>query len=265
MKVLDTPLRPLAGRTLREAIIVGGGLGACAYELRSGSPNPWHLGVFAVGTAMFALRFFAARVVAIGVLLSAIAAHLANLRHTLGWYEPELFWGVYPMAAGVLLLLSRDLANRFDFAESGPGWRLNRWRALPRSHWRASVLLGWLLGILGHFLLRAWQPAGEAAPVWALIAILVCIGGIFLLFTGRSIVFVITAALGVAVAALVIPQVGAAEALLVGDWTAARPTSILWNASPSSALPAALAATGIALVSLPYAALHLWHGLRGRG
>ncbi len=262
MKVLDTPL-PHIDRTARELILVAGGLAICAFELRQPHPSPWNLGVFGAGTALLAVRFFAARVVAIGVMLSAMASHLSTMRYGAGWTPPTLFWGFYPMAAGVLLLMSRDLEQRFDFAESGLGWRLNRWRELPRSHWRASTVLGWMLGILGHFLLRGWQSAGAAAPTWPLIAIVVCIGGVFLLFTGRSIVFVIAAALGITVAALVIPQVGAAESMLQHPFgEAAGRLSVLWRSAPDSTLPAAIAAVGTALVSLPYAILHVWHGVR---
>jgi len=97
------------------------------------------------------------------------------LRYGAGWMPQHMHWGVYGMSAGVLLLMSRDLAQRFDFNPSGPGWRLNRWRELPRSFWRVSTVLGWLLGILGHFLLRGWQPAGAAAPMWPLIASRRCV------------------------------------------------------------------------------------------
>ncbi len=264
MMHVDTPLRSLLGRTPREAILIAGGLAICALEAARPTPSPWNLGVFGAGTALFAARFFAARVVAIGVLLSAIAAQLSGLRYGVGWTDSSLHWGTYPMAAGVLLLMSRDLQARFDFGASGPGWRLNRWRELPRAHWRASTLLGWLLGILGHFLLRGWQPAGAAAPTWPLLAMLVCLGSVLLLFTGRSIVFLITAILGVVVAAMIIPQVADAEAFLAHARHLPRPTSVLWRASPDSALPAAIAAVGTALVSLPYAVLHVWHALRPR-
>ncbi len=263
MKVLDTPLRPLLGRTVREVILVAGGLTICAFELDRPTPSPWNLGVFGAGTALFAMRFFAARVVVIGVLLSAIAAQLSALRYGHGWTPADqIHWSVYAMSAGVLLLLSRDLQERFDFKPSGTGLRLNRWRELPRSHWRASTLLGWLLGILGHFLLRGWQSAGTMAPSWPLIAIIVCIAGVLLLFTGRSIVFVITTVLGVAVAYMVIPQIAAAEALLDNSRHLPPPTSPLWRMAPDSALPAAIAAIGTALVSLPYAALHVWNAFR---
>ncbi|HUQ03942.1 MAG TPA: hypothetical protein VM261_15700 [Kofleriaceae bacterium] len=263
MKGLDTSLRPLLGRTPREVILIGGGLTICGFQFTLPTVNPWHLGVFVAGTALFAVRFFAARVVAIGILLSAIAAHLSGLRYGAGWVQQSLHWSAYAMGAGVLLLMSRDLQQRFDFGASGPGLRLNRWRELPRSFWRVSTVLGWLLGILGHFLLRGWQPAGAAAPMWPLIAMLVCIAGVMLLFSGHSIVFVITTILGVVVAALVIPQVGAAEALVANGRHLPAPSDVMWRVSPDSALPAAIAAVGSALVSLPYAALHVWKSLRG--
>jgi hypothetical protein len=259
MKVLDTPI--VLNRTLRELILIAGGLVICATELARDGTNPWHLAVFVAGTALLAMRFFAARVVAIGVLLSAIAAHLSNLRYGDGWTETEVHWCVYPMAAGVLLLMSRDLAQRFDFAASGPGWRLNRWRDLPRAHWRASTLLGWWLGILGHFLLRGWQSAGDAAPSWPLYAIVACIACVVLLFTGRSIVFVVAAALGIAVTLAIWPHIGGAEAMLDRAW-ATGPTEAMWRARPDSALIAAVSAAGTAIVSLPYALMHVWHGLR---
>jgi hypothetical protein len=262
MRGLDTSLRPLLGRTPREVILVGGGLTICAFQLNQPHVNPWHLGVFVAGTALFAVRFFAARVVAIGILLSAIAAHLSGLRYGAGWMQQSLHWSAYAMSAGVLLLMSRDLQQRFDFNASGPGWRMNRWRELPRSHWRASTVLGWLLGILGHFLLRGWQPAGAAAPMWPLVAMLVCFAGVMLLFSGHSIVFVITTALGVVVAALVIPQVGDAEGLVASARHLPVPSSVMWRASPDSALPTAIAAVGTALVSLPYAFLHIRNALR---
>src|SRR5262245_35826641 len=107
MRGLDTSLRPLLGRTPREVILIAGGLTICAFELHRPTVNPWHLALFVAGTALFAVRFFAARVVAIGILLSAIAAHLSGLRYGAGWGQQHLFWGTYGMGAGVLLLLSR--------------------------------------------------------------------------------------------------------------------------------------------------------------
>lgn len=261
MRVLDTPIRPLMNRTARELLLIAGGLSFCVFEIARADTNPWHLGVFVAGTVLFAARFFAARVVAIGVLLSAIAAHVSLLRYGEGWVQRDVHWAVYAMAGGVLLLMSRDLAQRFDFAASGPGWRLNRWRELPRAHWRASTLLGWLLGILGHFLLRGWESAGDAAPTWPLVAIIGCIACVFLLFTGRSIVFVVAAGLGIAVLLAVAPHVDAAEAM-VDRIRAGGPTEPMWRAEPDSAIIAAASAAGVALVSLPYALLHIWHGLR---
>ena len=86
----------------------------------------------------------------------------------------------------------------------------------------------------------------------------------FLLFSGRSIVFVLTAALGITVAWLVWPHVGGAEQLMNGPYDLkARHAAGLWANQPDSALPALAAAIATALVSLPYAGLHLWHSLFG--
>lgn len=262
MKALDTPIEAFAGRTAREALLVCGFAAICGFELLRQHTNFWHLGVYLTFTGLFAVRFFAARVVAIGVLLSALAAHVANARYGTGW-EPTagVHWIVYVFAGGVVLLMSRDLAERFDYAESGPGWRLNRWRNLPRSHWRAATVLGWSLGTLGHFLLRAWQMSGEAGSTWALIAIVSCIVLVFVLFTGRSIVFLLSAALGIFVLSAAYPHVVESEAFIRNALTNPRPGHAMWGAAPGEALPVAIAAGATALVALPYALLHLWRSL----
>jgi len=266
MRGLDTPIRRLADRTPREVILITGGLVACAGAVYVKAP--WAVTVtFVITTVMLATRFFAARIVAIGMLATALAAHLALTRYGEGWTNHFSLGGHLPelafIAAGLLLLCGRDLVDRFDRAPSGPGWRLNRWRELPRLHWRMSSVLGVSLGALGHFLWAGYHntPAGAGWALWAIGGVCVCL---LLLFAGQAIGFLVAAALGVAVLVITAPELGAAEAHLHQAWAVPAPHESIFATSPHTALPIAIAACLVVLASLPYAARLLWRAAAGR-
>jgi hypothetical protein len=265
MKLLDTPIRPLLSRTPRELVLITGGALACGLALYLEAP--WALTTtFVVTTVMLATRFFAARIVAIGMLATALAAHISITRYGRGWLHdfrlgdhiPELTF----IGLGLLLLCGRDLAARFDLQPSGTGWRINRWRDLPRLHWRLSSVLGISLGAMGHFLWAAQRNVPAADGVfarWAIYGVLVCLA---LLFAGQAIGFLVSSALGIAVLVEVLPQVGAAEDHLHRA-QAMEPHS-LFAGSPHAALPIAIAASLVVLTATPYAARLLWRSLAAR-
>jgi hypothetical protein len=262
MKLLDTPI--LLGRTPRELVILGGATLACGLALYLHAP--WALvATFVVTTVMLATRFFAARIVAIGMLATALAAHVSFTRYGKFWgpafrlrdHVPELSF----IALGLLLLCGRDLAARYDLQPSGTGWRINRWRDLPRLHWRMSCVLGVALGALGHFLWAAQRNVPAADGVfarWAIYALLACL---VLLFIGQAIGFLASAALGIAVLVEALPQLGAAEAHL---HNAMAPAPGLFAGSPHTAVPMVIAASIVVLVAVPYSGLLLWRSLVAR-
>ncbi len=265
MKLLDTPVRPLFGRTPRELVLLAGATTACVAALYVGAH--WAVTTtFVITTAMLAARFFAARLVAIGMLGTALAAHVSLSRYGDGWtgvlrlgdHVPELVF----IGLGLILLCSRDLAGRFDLAQSGAGWRINRWRDLPRLHWRMSAVLGVALGALGHFLWAAQKNAAMADGSWARWAILVICISLLLLFAGQAIGFLVSAVLGITVLVIAVPDLAAAEAYLARG--AAGSPGRLFGAAPHAALPVVIAAALVTLTALPYAARLLWRSFCAR-
>ena len=259
MRLLDTPLGSLRGRTVRELVLVTGAVAACAGALYLHAH--WAVTTtFVITTAMLATRFFAARVVAIGMLGTALAAHLAVARYGQGWTGGiqlgEQVAGLVFIGLGLLLLCSRDLADRFDLAQSGTGWRVNRWRDLPRLHWRLSCVVGVALGAMGHFLWAAQVNAPAADGAWARWAILVICISLLLLFAGQAVGFLVAAVLGITVLIITVPQLAAAEAHLAHAHAGAPAQP--FATAPHAALPITIATTLVTLAALPYAARLLW-------
>lgn len=81
MTVLDHELRRFGRRTVRELVIVGGGLAVVASEIvRPGPVDPGNLIVYIVATLLFALRCFAARAAGVGASIGACVQQWPHLR-----------------------------------------------------------------------------------------------------------------------------------------------------------------------------------------
>ena len=251
MRVLDTPLRHARGRTPRELLIIGGGLAALVQGLAYGS-DVGNLIIYAVMTAAFAIRFFAARIMMAGLFIGALALHLPWLLYP-GFGVADLAPVVWVLFAGLVMLSSRDLIERFDNNQSGGlPYFPNFWMSIDRANRRAFCWCAYALGAVGGLLYHAYLRApAELAPDWPLWGLAAAVACSLLIVAGRSIAFVATAAYSVWVLAMVVPQVGPSNAYMAGTWS--EDLSRLYMYSPHYALPAAIGA-GIALAAAtPYA------------
>lgn len=261
MRYVDTELRWAAGRTARELAIIACAAWVTYVEVARAEPNLWHLSYYAAGTLAFALRFYAARAIAMAFAVTAATLHLSQHRLGEGWVTGGEWW-FGPMILGIALALlaSDDLRQRYDRAP-GRFW-VNRWRELPRRHWALSCLIGYSLGILGNAVLLPWMAAGEPGA-WPLVLLLCGYGAVFLFLAGRSLAFLVAAIVGVAALVYIVPDLAAAEAYRANGFADAPAT--FWAARPEMALPAAASAAVAVALSAPYAALHLWRTLVSPG
>lgn len=229
LPALDRPIASLWGRTAREVLLILGGVAVAVWSLCQPQLNLWHTSFYIGATIAFAVRFYAARVVAVGFIATALA--LTGINATQG--EP-LFWGALALLPGLALLVSSDLRERFDRAP-----RANPWRSIDRRHWVAWCGVGYLLGVLGNLYLLPWRSIFQAGGNWPLVILGAVYLAVGLLFCGRAIAFVVAAAAGLA---------GLITALAEPQLLAARP-GFDWAAIITGAAITAIAA--------PYAALAL--------
>jgi len=214
-------------------LLICGGLAVVIYSINRPQPNWWHVSFYIAATIGLAVRFFAARVVAVGFIVTAIALSLANWRA-----GGALLWTVWALSPALLLLASRDLRERFDRAE-GSGWRTNPWRAIERRHWMLWCWVGYLLGILANVYLLPWMHWGYEG-LWPL----AMVGGVYvaigLLFLGRVLAFFAAAAVGLGALATSIPVLAGSD-------------PGLFLTHPGFVLPAVIAGALVVALSLPYA------------
>jgi hypothetical protein len=265
MRILDTPIGPLRGRTLRELLVLGGAAAVCVSEAVKPDPNLWHLTFYVGAALLFGARFYAARVILVGFALTALLLALLGMR-PFGWVYYADGWHLWLMGGLVgflLLLCSKDLRARFDRGPSGPGWRKNLWRDLPRVHWALSCWVAYLLGLLGNLVLLPWLAAGNfATAAWPAVVLFGVYAAVILLLLGRSVAFLVATATGALAVAFAWPEVAAAERHLAGEWISTWPQGIFaW--SPAFALPAAAAGALVALLAGGYAAYHVRRTLFG--
>ena len=223
----------------------------CVHEVMRPGINWWHLTFYVVAVAAFAARFFAARALGVGLLVSAVGLRLIHLREPVP--QPDAFWyELLALSPGLLLLMSSDLRRRFDRAPSGVGWRVNYWGELPRNHWVLSCWVGYSLGFLANLFILPWDRVGGLDHSLSPLAIVLPIyASVLLLFAGRAVAFVISLAVGVAAVVMALPHVVASEASL-RDYTIA-PAHDLWALEPTHALFVVIAGSLVAALSLPYA------------
>jgi hypothetical protein len=250
MKLLDTPIRPAAGRTLREILLIGAGVASVGAAVRIGDQT-WNVYVYAAATVLFAIRFYAARVLYLSWCVGALALQLSCLMLpgvTLAQVAPALLG-----CLGCALLLSGgDLVRRFDDAGRGIGPMRNFWQDLSLGQRRHIAwgmhLVGATSGLLHHMWFNV-AATGAQVPGWlyAGIAAAMVIGALYL--SGRALAAPATFALGVAIAVKLAPHLGGAWGQLHGRWTALPPEIAM---SAHYAVTALVCAVGCAAIALPW-------------
>ena len=249
LRLFDMPV--LCNRTPRELVLIGLGLAALIALAVAPRVLPIHLAVVATATGLFAARYYAARAIAIGFLLSTQVFYLIATRYGDNWLGaregvPWFFWG---LGAALVLLTSTDLGRRFDLA-AGTGWRHNPWRERPRAHWYAACAGGYAIGTLGNLLLSVWARTRFDWHYWWMpLAIIGTVVALLLMFRAHKAGYALALLIGAAIAIAVLPHVGASESYLANGWTA-RPSSELWSVSPYAALPIAVLSALTAVISL---------------
>lgn len=252
MRVLDTPVRLVAGRTPRELLLIGHGVASVLATWHLGDRS-WNVYAYAGVTVAFALRFFAGRVVYLSMCVAALALQLSNLmlaHVTLGGLAPTLL-GILGTA---LLLAGPDLVRRFDDEGRGLGPLRNFWRDLSVGQRRHLAWGMHLVAALGGLLHHAWynlEAVRLDGPAWLLAAVAACSAVGLLYLWGRAIAAPAAVALGAALAWTLAPHLDEAWAILHGR-PAAAPLEIAYSAHFT--LTAFACAVATAAVALPWAA-----------
>jgi hypothetical protein len=257
MRALDTPIRLAAGRTLREIILIGHGVGATATALYVGDTS-WNIYAYVGATALFAGRFFAARVLYLSMLVGALALQLAGVllpQLTLAMKAPVLL----QILGCMLLLCGRDLVRRFDDDGRGIGPIRNFWRDLSlgqRRHIAWGVhLIGATAGLLHH----TWMNV-RPVPTWLYAGVAACTVVGFLYIWGRAIAAPAAVAVGTAVAWHLAPHLdGAVQVLRMHP--AAVPAEVARSAH--YVLVAFVCAAAAALIAVPWTVRWLALAFRG--
>ncbi|MBK7829179.1 hypothetical protein [Nannocystis sp.] len=262
MSFLDRELSWCAGRTVRELLVVAGGTAIVIAEVvRPGPVDIGNLAVYLLATLLLLLRFFAARAAAVGACIGAIVQQWPHLRH--GEVTLETL-ALLPLA-GIALLASSDLVDRFERAPSRLRWLPNPWASFTAAETRslrwAAYAAGALAGLLDHTLqlvTRTAQLHGMTAPWWPRIAMVVLVGALALLCLGRAVGLLIVWLAAVVVAVLVAPLAWQAEPLLQRGDTLAP----LYQYAAPYLLPVLLLAVAAALLTTPAVARLLARTLR---
>lgn len=215
MTFLDRELPCCAGRTPRELLALTGGAAIIVGELiRPGTVDIGNLAVYVLATLLLLLRCFIARAAAVGACIGAIVQQWPHLRS--GDITPETL-ALLPLA-GIALLASRDLVDRFERAPSRLRWLPNPWSSFTAAQTRtlrwAAYAAGALSGLLDHSLQLMTHGAritGGVAPWWPRIAMVALIAALALLCLGRAVGLLLVWLTAVAVAVLVAPLAWQAE------------------------------------------------------
>lgn len=260
---LDRELSWCAGRTIRELLAVAGGLAIVAGEIaRPGAIDPGNLAVYVLATLLLLVRFFAARAAAVGACIGAIVQQWPHLRT--GEVTLETL-AVLPLA-GIALLASHDLVERFERAPSRLRWLPNPWASFTAAETRtlrwAAYAAGALSGLLDHTLQLVVHSArmfGGPTLVWPRITMLALIVALALLCLGRAVGLLLVWVTAVAVAVLVAPLAWHAETGFAGEPRLAQ----LYQFATPYLLPVLLLAVAAAALTTPALARLLRHTLLG--
>lgn len=259
MRALDTPIRLAAGRTLREIILIGHGVGATVTAVHLGDTS-WNIYAYIGATVLFAGRFFAARVLYLSMLLGALALQLA------GWMIPHVTLAMkapvlLQILGCMLLLCGRDLVRRFDDEGRGIGPIRNFWRELSVGQRRHIAWGVHLIGATGGLLHHTWMNVTpQHVPGWLYAGVAACGVVGFLYIWGRAIAAPAAVLVGTAVAWHLAPHLdGAVQVLRM------RPATVPIEVARSAhyVLVAFACAAGAALIAVPWT-FH-WLALAVRG
>jgi hypothetical protein len=217
MRLLDSPI--IAGRTAREAALTGIGTFGVLWGLVGGGPYgvEWSF-AWAVVTALFAARFWAARGIAAGACMAAVAQWgcVSGFR---AWP-----WILNVPVVALALLASRDLEARFEESPSRVRWLPNPWAAMPREHARRLRWSAYAASVMAAVLCQMWCSGERAFPAtpaffWAVGAM------VALLAVGRAVMLLPLAGAAIAVTVAELPRalgghVGSMEAVVCAIATA---------------------------------------------
>lgn len=258
---LDREVPWCAGRTIRELLAVAGGLAIVAGEIaRPGAVDPGNLAVYVLATLLLMVRFFAARAAAVGACIGAIVQQWPHLRS--GEVTLETL-AVLPLA-GIALLASHDLVERFERAPSRLRWLPNPWASFTAAETRtlrwAAYAAGALSGLLDHTLqlvAHSTRMFGGPSLVWPRAAMLALIFALALLCLGRAVGLLLVWVTAVCVIVMVAPLAWKAETGFPHEAALAQ----LYQFAVPYLLPALLLAVAAAALTTPAAARLLRHTL----
>lgn len=251
MRVIDAPLSLARGRTPRELLLLSIGVGYCAYELTSAAPCWPNVAMYALATIAFAVRFFPARALGVGVALGALAQRLPALRHD--WLELQTphTW----IAFGVIAILaSSDLEARYERAPSRIAWLPNAWAELPAKDMRVLRWCAYSIGALAAGLGFTWGlPLADTGvdPVLSIAVIGALVGLLALLAAGRAPALLLVPVVCVPIALALASQIPGAEASIAGDYVPLLDYG-MWR-WPAFVLPGTALALLATALALPYA------------
>jgi len=251
MRWLDHIVPRTGGRSVREVIVLAGGLALCTAELTSQHPDIGNAIVYIGATLVFALRFYLARAIGVGACIGAIAQQWPNLRYGLD-HADAMTLGVFPLVT-IALLASSDLASRFEGAPSNVGLLPNPWRSFTTAQTRTLRWSCYAAGSLAGLLDHAVQISHLAAPpLWPRVAMVAIILSIAVLSLGRSIGLLCLWVTGLTVTILTAPQLLPAEAAIAGDFSGLG--GLIFTGGPHYILPIILLAAATTLIVTPFTA-----------
>ena len=263
MRILDAPVRLAAGRTVRELVLIGSGVASIAVAIHLGDKS-WNVYVYALTTALFAGRFFAARVLYLSMCVGALALQLSCALMpsvTLADKAPVLI-----QILGLCLLLSgKDLLRRFDDTGRGLGPLRNFWGDLSvgqRRHLAWGMHLVGATGGLLHHMAYNVHNWGSATPLWLDLAVAGCAAVGLLYLSGRAIAAPAAVALGVALVWHLAPRLEDSFTMLEGR-PVDHPVPIEHIVSAHYTIGAAVCAAAAAAIALPWT--YRWLRLAFRG
>ncbi|MCA9606924.1 MAG: hypothetical protein KC619_15060 [Myxococcales bacterium] len=251
MRWIDEPLARARGRTPRELLLLAAGVGYTVFELTSEAPCWPNVVMYASATIAFALRFFPARAIGVGVALGALAQRLPDLRYGTAELETPHLWIAL---AAIAVLSSRDLEARFERAPSRLRWLPNAWAALPAADLRRLRWCVYALAALAAGLGYTWgvpfaDTGVDPRLVIGVIGSLVAL--IALLAAGRAPALLLVPLVTLPIAAMLGSQVVEAEGILAGRALPFLDFG-LWR-WPAFVLPGTLLALLAAGLATPYA------------
>ncbi len=251
MRCLDHELKWCAGRTVREVLLICGGLGLVVREfVGTHSFDVGNLIVYVGATLLLMLRFFPARAVGVGACIGAIVQQWPHLR--MGDVTVETL-AVAPLV-GIALLASRDLVERFERAPSRLAWLPNPWASFSAAETRtlrwAAYAAGALSGLLDHTLQNITPFADPlTAPWWPRIAMVVLIGALVLLCLGRAVGVLLVWLTTLVVVIIAAPLAWQAETVLDPQGAISLPWDYVYAARYF--LPVTLLAAAAVVITTP--------------